>query len=197
MREYIDTIFIGGTDMGQERKACFGQLCQEPLGCGREWFSRLICAQRCISKCVSEQTFYRLVQSFAVVLFECNALEDFVPAKNLMTMCFTFYHVGRPATAVDGADRGRRRGWRPPPPTPPGIVGSSWPKWGDKGGGGGGGSRTLSRESFMEMLGLEGRSKTPAKTVRNGNVERVPVEAAREQGIKIYLYTHLKQQPIW
>lgn len=27
-------------------------------------------AQRCNSKCVSEPTFYRLVQSFAVVLFE-------------------------------------------------------------------------------------------------------------------------------
>lgn len=32
--------------------------------------SVLLCSQRCHSKCVSEATFYRLVQSFAVVLFE-------------------------------------------------------------------------------------------------------------------------------
>ncbi len=29
-----------------------------------------LCLQRCNSKCVSEQTFYRLMQSFALVLFE-------------------------------------------------------------------------------------------------------------------------------
>lgn len=31
---------------------------------------RALCRQRCNSKCVSEQTFYRLMQSFALVLFE-------------------------------------------------------------------------------------------------------------------------------
>lgn len=30
----------------------------------------MMSSQRCHSKCVSEQTFYRLVQAFAVVLFE-------------------------------------------------------------------------------------------------------------------------------
>lgn len=48
--------------------------------------------QRVHSKKVDEQIFFRLVQYFAVVLFECNEAEDFSPAKSLMNMCFTFYH---------------------------------------------------------------------------------------------------------
>lgn len=48
--------------------------------------------QRCVSKKVDESIFFRLVQYFAVVLFECNESEDYVPAKTLMNMCFTFYH---------------------------------------------------------------------------------------------------------
>ncbi|XP_006810606.2 uncharacterized protein KIAA0513-like, partial [Neolamprologus brichardi] len=55
----------------------------------------VLCSQRCHSKCVSEATFYRLVQSFAVVLFECYQMDDYSPAKNLMTMCFTYYYVGK------------------------------------------------------------------------------------------------------
>lgn len=35
-----------------------------------QWHVLVLCSQRCHSKCVSEATFYRLVQSFAVVLFE-------------------------------------------------------------------------------------------------------------------------------
>lgn len=48
--------------------------------------------QRCVSKKVDESIFFRLVQYFAVMLFECNEAEDYVPAKTLMNMCFTFYH---------------------------------------------------------------------------------------------------------
>ena len=44
---------------------------------------------------VIEQIFFRLVQYFAVVLFECNEAEDFSPAKSLMNMCFTFYYQGK------------------------------------------------------------------------------------------------------
>ena len=43
---------------------------------------------------MSEQTFFQLVQYFAIVLFECNEHEDYGPAKTLMNMCFTYYHEG-------------------------------------------------------------------------------------------------------
>lgn len=56
------------------------------------WFSRLINLQRVNTKRVDEITFYALVQYFAIVLFECAEADDFTPAKNLMNMCFTFFH---------------------------------------------------------------------------------------------------------
>lgn len=28
--------------------------------------------------------------------FRCHQMDDFGPAKNLMTMCFTYYHIGKP-----------------------------------------------------------------------------------------------------
>ncbi|ELK00465.1 hypothetical protein PAL_GLEAN10025611 [Pteropus alecto] len=96
MRSYVEKIFSGGEDLDQEEKAKFGEYCSSESGKGREWFARYVSAQRCNSKCVSEPTFYRLVQSFAVVLFECHQMDDFGPAKNLMTMCFTYYHIGKP-----------------------------------------------------------------------------------------------------
>ncbi|XP_061028944.1 uncharacterized protein KIAA0513 homolog isoform X2 [Eubalaena glacialis] len=96
LRSYVEKIFSGGEDLGQEEKAKFGEYCSSENGKGREWFARYVSAQRCNSKCVSEATFYRLVQSFAVVLFECHQMDDFGPAKNLMTMCFTYYHIGKP-----------------------------------------------------------------------------------------------------
>nr|XP_020766263.1 uncharacterized protein KIAA0513-like [Odocoileus virginianus texanus] len=70
MRSYVEKIFSGGEDLDQEEKAKFGEYCSSENGKGREWFARYVSAQRCNSKCVSEPTFYRLVQSFAVVLFE-------------------------------------------------------------------------------------------------------------------------------
>lgn len=27
--------------------------------------------------------------------FRCHQMDDFGPAKNLMTMCFTYYHIGK------------------------------------------------------------------------------------------------------
>ena len=51
--------------------------------------------QRVHNKRVSEQIFFRMVQYFAVVLFECNEADDFSPAKSLMNMCFTFYHESK------------------------------------------------------------------------------------------------------
>lgn len=37
-------------------------------------------------------------RSLAVSLascFRCHQMDDFGPAKNLMTMCFTYYHIGK------------------------------------------------------------------------------------------------------
>ncbi|XP_013913377.1 PREDICTED: uncharacterized protein KIAA0513 homolog [Thamnophis sirtalis] len=68
--QYVEKIFTGGEEFDQEEQARFGELCSGENAKGREWFARYVSAQRCNSKCVSEQTFYRLVQSFAVVLFE-------------------------------------------------------------------------------------------------------------------------------
>lgn len=61
---------------------------------GRLLFARLVSAQRSISKRVNENTFYSLIQHFAIVLFECNEMDDFSPAKILMTLSFTFYYEG-------------------------------------------------------------------------------------------------------
>lgn len=60
---------------------------------GRLWFARCINAKRCC-KCVTEASFFSLIQHFSVMLFECNEAEDFSPAKSLMNMCFTYYHEG-------------------------------------------------------------------------------------------------------
>lgn len=61
------------------------------VGSGRMWFARFVSAQRTKTKRVSETTFYALIQYFAIVLFECKECEDFLPAKHIMSLCFTFY----------------------------------------------------------------------------------------------------------
>jgi hypothetical protein len=55
------------------------------------WFARFISAQRSKTKRVNETTFYALIQYFAIILFECKECEDFLPAKHIMSLCFTFY----------------------------------------------------------------------------------------------------------
>lgn len=54
-------------------------------------FSRFVSSQRTKTKRVNETTFYALIQYFAIVLFECKDCEDFLPAKHLMSLCFTYY----------------------------------------------------------------------------------------------------------
>ncbi|XP_032230554.1 uncharacterized protein KIAA0513 isoform X2 [Nematostella vectensis] len=83
-------MFSESQQITQEDKARLGILCQH--SCGRQSFAKHIDAQRVYSKCVDEMTFFRLVQYFAVVLFECHQADDFGPAMNLMNMCFTYYH---------------------------------------------------------------------------------------------------------
>uniref|UniRef100_A0A8C7TCB7 KIAA0513 n=1 Tax=Oncorhynchus mykiss TaxID=8022 RepID=A0A8C7TCB7_ONCMY len=197
MKAYVEMVFHGKEDFDQEEKARFGELCSGENGKGREWFARYVSAQRCNSKCVSEATFYRLVQSFAVVLFECYQMDDYSPAKNLMTMCFTYYHTGKSQ----------------PSPTellqqPPVAMDSylnkanSWLS-GKKDAAG----RLLKNSSAAktEVKGFFGglESKLRASARKNEEAES-PVEVKpkspekkKVENEKVYLYTHLKQQPIW
>lgn len=211
MRSYVEKIFSGGNwspvfvlafpreDLDQEEKAKFGEYCSGEDGKGREWFARFVSAQRCKSKCVSEPTFYRLVQSFAVVLFECHQMDDFGPAKNLMTMCFTYYYLGKPHL----------------PPTEPrekpaGSIDSylkSANSW------------LAEKKDIAERLlkntenmkgffgGLETKLKGPLVR-KNEEDENKPKDRQtktvtvisledEQKGEKVYLYTHLRQQPIW
>ncbi|KFP65594.1 Uncharacterized protein KIAA0513 [Cariama cristata] len=210
MRHYVEKIFTGGEDLDQEEKARFGELCSSENGKGREWFARYSCAkpwalclQRCNSKCVSEQTFYRLMQSFALVLFECHQMDDFSPAKNLMTMCFTYYYVGKThALPLEAKEK------------PMGSIDSylkSANSW------------LAEKKDIAERLlkntsaktenvkgffgGLETKLKGPT-TKKSDEGEDKPKEKLKKtvsvqspeeekKGEKIYLYMHLKQQPIW
>lgn len=199
MKAYVEKVFHGKEDFDQEEKARFGELCGGENGKGREWFAKYVSAQRCHSKCVSEATFYRLVQSFAVVLFECYQMDDYSPAKNLMTMCFTYYHLGRcqpsPSELLDhGAP-------------PPGLdsylnKANSWLS-GKKDAA----ERLLKNTSKSDVKGFFGglesklrSSMTPRTDDGDNPAETKPPGSEtpeEKKGEKIYLYTHLKQQPIW
>uniref|UniRef100_A0A668AGF9 KIAA0513 n=1 Tax=Myripristis murdjan TaxID=586833 RepID=A0A668AGF9_9TELE len=198
MKAYVEKVFHGKEDFDQEEKARFGELCSGENGKGREWFAKYVSAQRCNSKCVSEATFYRLVQSFAVVLFECYQMDDYSPAKNLMTMCFTYYYIGKSQPSPSELlDRGG----------PPAGLDSylnkanSWLS-GKKDAA----ERLLKTTSKTDVKGFFGglESKLRGPMARNGpDVCHVwsssPVSETPEEkkGEKVYLYTHLKQQPIW
>ncbi|XP_073911641.1 uncharacterized protein KIAA0513 homolog isoform X2 [Castor canadensis] len=199
MRSYVEKVFSGREDLDQEEKAKFGEYCSSKDGKGREWFARYVSAQRCKSKCVSEPTFYRLVQSFAVVLFECHQMEDFAPAKSLMTMCFTYYHTGKPhplpseprEKATGSMDSYLRSA-------------NSWlAEKKDIA------ERLLKNTENMKSFfgGLESRLRGPLvrkdEEDENKPKDKQPKTVTvfspedEQKGDKIYLYTHLKQQPIW
>lgn len=59
------------------------------------WFARFVNGQRTKAKRVNETTFYALIQHFAIILFECKDCEDFLPARHLMSLCFTFFQEGK------------------------------------------------------------------------------------------------------
>uniref|UniRef100_A0A2I3HY26 KIAA0513 n=1 Tax=Nomascus leucogenys TaxID=61853 RepID=A0A2I3HY26_NOMLE len=190
-------------DLDQEEKAKFGEYCSSENGKGREWFARYVSAQRCNSKCVSEATFYRLVQSFAVVLFECHQMDDFGPAKNLMTMCFTYYHIGKPqllppesrekpAGSIDSYLKSANSWLAEKKDIAERLLKNT-------------SARTENVKGFFG--GLETKLKGPLAR-RNEEDESKPQEKRpravtvyspedEKKGEKIYLYTHLKQQPIW
>lgn len=90
MKNFVDNIFINSGSISLEEKAKFGMFARTESG--RLWFARYITKQRNQHKQVSESTFYSLAQYFAIILFECSEADHFIPAKNLMNMCFTYYH---------------------------------------------------------------------------------------------------------
>ncbi|XP_031723982.1 uncharacterized protein KIAA0513 homolog isoform X2 [Anarrhichthys ocellatus] len=201
MKAYVEKVFHGKEDFDQEEKAHFGELCSGENGKGREWFAKHVSAQRCHSKRVSEATFYRLVQSFAVVLFECYQMDDYSPAKNLMTMCFTYYYSGKSQPSPSELlDRGG------PPAGLDSYINkaNSWLSVKKDAA-----ERLLKTTSKTDVKGFFGglenklRGSTAPKTEDGeGPAETKPKspvsEAPEEQkGEKVYLYTHLKQQPIW
>ncbi|XP_075932447.1 uncharacterized protein KIAA0513 homolog isoform X2 [Anarhichas minor] len=201
MKAYVEKVFHGKKDFDQEEKARFGELCSGENGKGREWFAKYVSAQRCHSKRVSEATFYRLVQSFAVVLFECYQMDDYSPAKNLMTMCFTYYYSGKSQPSpAELLDRGG------PPAGLDSYINkaNSWLSVKKDAA-----ERLLKTTSKTDVKGFFGglenklRGSTAPKTEDGeGPAETKPKspvsEAPEEQkGEKVYLYTHLKQQPIW
>ncbi|XP_028306913.1 uncharacterized protein KIAA0513 homolog isoform X2 [Gouania willdenowi] len=199
MKAYVEKVFHGNEDFDQEEKARFGELCSGDNGKGREWFAKYVSAQRCHSKCVSEAIFYRLVQSFAVVLFECYQIDDYSPAKNLMTMCFTYYYIGKSQPSPSELfDRGA------PPACPDSYLNkaNSW-LTGKKDAA----ERLLKNTSKNDVKGFFGglesklRSSMAPKPEDGENPpkDKVQSEEASEEkkGEKVYLYTHLKQQPIW
>lgn len=203
MRSYVEKIFSGGEELDQEEKAKFGEYCSSECGKGREWFARYVSAQRCNSKCVSEPTFYRLVQSFAVVLFECHQMDDFGPAKNLMTMCFTYYHIGKPhllpseskekpAGSIDSYLRSANSWLAEKKDIAERLLKNTSAKTENVKGFFGGLETKLKGPLVKKNEEDESKPKDkPQKTVTVCSPEE------ERKGEKIYLYTHLKQQPIW
>ncbi|KAK1162131.1 hypothetical protein AOXY_G18439 [Acipenser oxyrinchus oxyrinchus] len=200
IKKYVEKIFHGGDEIQQEEKAHFGELCSGDNGKGREWFSKYVSAQRCNSKCVSEQTFYRLVQSFAVVLFECYQKDDFGPAKNLMTMCFTYYYIGKtllsptdfmekPAAGIDSYLKTANIWLAGKKDIAERLLKNT-------------SSKTENVKGFFG--GLESTLRGPVgKKNEDGEnqPEKKPKKAVvldeEKKGEKVYLYTHLRPQPIW
>ncbi|XP_034031622.1 uncharacterized protein KIAA0513 homolog isoform X2 [Thalassophryne amazonica] len=201
MKAYVEKVFNGKEDFDQEEKAHFGELCTGENGKGREWFAKYVNAQRCHSKCVSEAVFYRLVQSFAVVLFECYQTDDYSPAKNLMTMCFTFYYIGKsPCSPSELLDRRvpsvtfdsyvkKANSWLSGKKIAAGFLLKNNPKTDMKGFFG-----DLESKLRNSVVPKTEMGRNPAETKSQAPVSEAPVEKKEE---KLYLYTHLKQQPIW
>ncbi|XP_035272814.1 uncharacterized protein KIAA0513 homolog isoform X1 [Anguilla anguilla] len=201
MKAYVEKVFHGREEFEQEEKARFGELCSGENAKGREWFAKYVSAQRCNSKCVSEQTFYRLVQSFAVVLFECYQMDDYSPAKNLMTMCFTYYYKGRcqlsptellerPASGIDSYLRSANSWLSGKKDIAERLLKNTSAKTDVKGFFGG-----LESKLRGPSARKAGDAESPAEEKPKTPVS--PESPDENKGEKIYLYTHLKQQPIW
>ncbi|XP_076813932.1 uncharacterized protein KIAA0513-like [Clavelina lepadiformis] len=91
MKEHVSKLFNPNVDILVTNKYTFGELCQTSEG--RIQFAKFVDKHRSKSQLVEESTFYKLAHSFALVLFECAENDDFIPAKTLMNMAFTYYHI--------------------------------------------------------------------------------------------------------
>ncbi|XP_052008133.1 uncharacterized protein KIAA0513-like isoform X3 [Xyrauchen texanus] len=202
MKTYVQKLFHEREDFDHEEKARFGELCTGENVKGREWFAKYVSAERCHSKCVCEQTFYRLVQSFAVVLFECYQNDDYSPAKHLMTMCFTYYYMGksqlsptelleRPSGGIDSYLHSGKVWLSGKKDIAERLLKNTSAKTDVKGFFGGLESKLrgpLGQKNEDTDRAAEQKTKTPVSPT---------LSPERKEEEKIYLYTHLKQQPIW
>lgn len=91
IKEYVSCLFDITCDISYEDKAKFGELMKDEQA--RMSFAKYIDAHRSNVKCVDESTFYKLLHSFALVLFECGEADDYMPGKTLMNMAFTYYYI--------------------------------------------------------------------------------------------------------
>ena len=90
MKHHVSLLFDPTKEINSDDKHTFGEFCQTAEG--RRAFAKYVDNFRSQSLQVSETTYYKLAHSFALVLFECNEADDFLPAKSLMNMSFTYYH---------------------------------------------------------------------------------------------------------
>ena len=90
MKLHVSQLFDPTKEISSDDKKKFGEFCQTAEG--RQAFAKYVDNHRSCSLQVTETTFYKLAHSFALVLFECNEADDFLPAKILMNMSFTYYH---------------------------------------------------------------------------------------------------------
>ncbi|CAB1313910.1 unnamed protein product [Coregonus sp. 'balchen'] len=134
---------------------------------------------------------------------KCYQMDDYSPAKNLMTMCFTYYHTGKsqlsptellqqPPLAMDSylnkanswlsgkKDAAERL-----------LKNSSAAKTDVKGFFGGLESKLRASARKNE------EAESPVEVKLKSPVSSVPPEKKKVENEKVYLYTHLKQQPIW
>lgn len=91
VKKYVGCLFDPECDISYEDKAKFGELMKDAGA--RMSFAKYIDAYRNQMKCVNESTFYKLLHSFALVLFECGEADDYMPGKSLMNMAFTYYYI--------------------------------------------------------------------------------------------------------
>lgn len=145
--DLVDRIFNKSSTIVQEDNAKFGIYSRTTEG--RALFARLVDSQRVNTKRVSEQTFYRLVQFFALCLFECNEADDFHPAKCLMNMSYTFFHYSEEV-----------------------------------------------EDRTQDVISPDSEEADDSTNGGNNNDLESPSNP-KPPKVKSFLYTHLKEQPIW
>ncbi|XP_047702185.1 uncharacterized protein KIAA0513 homolog isoform X2 [Prionailurus viverrinus] len=133
----------------------------------------------------------------------CHQMDDFGPAKNLMTMCFTYYHIGKPqllppeskekpAGSIDSYLKSANSWLAEKKDIAERLLKNTSAKTENVKGFFGGLETKLKGPLVRKPEEEESKPKEkPQKTVTVCSPEE------ERKGEKIYLYTHLKQQPIW